>query len=113
MLRRRRQVPPLVRIVAVIVELFVAVLVADVAMVARAHRVVAELIGGDRMVRPLGFRLFERLMAACIGVLFVTVVVTALACAPDWGQVAGDFAVETTFGAWSMAESLSWCAKNR
>lgn len=27
----------------------------------------------------------------------------------DWGQVAGDFAVETTFGAWAMAENFTGC----
>lgn len=34
-----------------------------------------------------GFALFERLMAACIGVMFVCVIVTAGLLAPDWGAV--------------------------
>lgn len=31
-----------------------------------------------------GFRLFERVMSVCIGVMFVTVVATAVASGPDW-----------------------------
>ena len=27
----------------------------------------------------------------------------------DWGQVAGDFTVETTFGTWNLAENFSGC----
>ena len=40
------------------------------------------------LVRRGGYRLFERVMAACIGVMFLTVVVTAIASRPDWGAVA-------------------------
>jgi Mn2+/Fe2+ NRAMP family transporter len=35
-----------------------------------------------------GFRLFERLMSVCIGLMFVTVVTTACLLRPDWGQIA-------------------------
>ena len=35
-----------------------------------------------------GFRLFERIMATCIVVMFVTVVLTAVMISPDWGAVA-------------------------
>ncbi|AKQ66187.1 Manganese transport protein MntH [Myxococcus hansupus] len=35
-----------------------------------------------------GFRFFERLMAVCIGVMFVTVIVTAVASGPDWSAAA-------------------------
>ncbi len=35
-----------------------------------------------------GFRLFERIMAVCVGVMFVTVVVTAAMIGPDWMAVA-------------------------
>ncbi|MCA9174190.1 MAG: Nramp family divalent metal transporter [Planctomycetales bacterium] len=34
-----------------------------------------------------GYRLFERLMSVCIGVMFVTVVVTAAMVRPDWSEV--------------------------
>lgn len=34
-----------------------------------------------------GFRVFERLMSICIGVLFVSVLLTALLCRPDWSEV--------------------------
>ncbi|MDX1390365.1 MAG: Nramp family divalent metal transporter, partial [Acidobacteriota bacterium] len=42
-----------------------------------------------------GFRLFERLMAVCIGVMFVTVMVTAALIRPDWAAVAGGLAIPT------------------
>lgn len=35
-----------------------------------------------------GFRLFQRLMAACVGLMFVTVLTTAVLAAPGWGAVA-------------------------
>jgi Mn2+/Fe2+ NRAMP family transporter len=35
-----------------------------------------------------GFKLFEKLMSACIGLMFATVVVTAVMLKPDWGDVA-------------------------
>lgn len=35
-----------------------------------------------------GYRLFEKIMSACIAVMFVTVIVTALIVRPDWGTVA-------------------------
>ncbi|MFQ5491591.1 MAG: Nramp family divalent metal transporter [Phycisphaerae bacterium] len=35
-----------------------------------------------------GFRLFERLMSVCIGVMFVAVLTTALLCKPDWSAAA-------------------------
>jgi Mn2+/Fe2+ NRAMP family transporter len=39
------------------------------------------------LVRLGGFKLFEKVMAVCIGVMFVTVVITAAMVAPDWGEV--------------------------
>jgi len=35
-----------------------------------------------------GYRLFERVMAVCIGIMFFTVVITAIRLAPDWGALA-------------------------
>lgn len=35
-----------------------------------------------------GFRLFEKLMAACTGLMFVAVLFTAVASGPDWGAAA-------------------------
>ncbi|MCP3142888.1 Nramp family divalent metal transporter [Pyxidicoccus xibeiensis] len=35
-----------------------------------------------------GFRLFEKLMAACIGLMFFGVIFTAVASGPDWGAAA-------------------------
>lgn len=40
------------------------------------------------LVRAGGFKLFERAMAACIGVMFVTVVLTAALLRPGWADVA-------------------------
>ncbi len=42
-----------------------------------------------------GFRLFERLMAACVAVMVVTVVATALMIGPDWPAVARGLFVPT------------------
>jgi len=42
-----------------------------------------------------GFALFERLMAVCIGIMFVCVIVTAGLLAPDWGGVLHGLAVPT------------------
>ena len=39
------------------------------------------------LVRLGGYRLFEKVMAVCIGMMFVVVVVTAVALQPPWGQV--------------------------
>jgi Mn2+/Fe2+ NRAMP family transporter len=40
------------------------------------------------LVRRGGFRLFEKVMGACIAVMFVTVVATAVAVKPAWSAVA-------------------------
>ena len=42
-----------------------------------------------------GFRLFERMMSACIAVMFVTVMVTVVLIRPDWSAVAHGLAVPT------------------
>lgn len=39
------------------------------------------------LVRLGGFRLFERMMAVCIGIMFVTVVLVAAFSAPNWAEV--------------------------
>ncbi|HIE99789.1 MAG TPA: divalent metal cation transporter [Planctomycetes bacterium] len=39
------------------------------------------------LLRLGGFRLFERMMAVCIGVMFFTVVLVAALSAPDWAEV--------------------------
>ena len=39
------------------------------------------------LVRLGGFRLFERMMAICIGIMFVTVVLVAALSDPNWGEV--------------------------
>jgi Mn2+/Fe2+ NRAMP family transporter len=48
---------------------------------------------GVVLVRLGGYRLFERLMGGAIGLMFVTVVATALRVTPDWGAVAAGLAV--------------------
>lgn len=45
-------------------------------------------VAGVVLVRLGGFRLFERVMGGAIGLMFVTVVATAVWVAPDWGAVA-------------------------
>ena len=42
---------------------------------------------GVFLVRVGGFKLFEKIMAACIAVMFVTVLTTTWMLAPDWGAV--------------------------
>jgi Mn2+/Fe2+ NRAMP family transporter len=46
---------------------------------------VAHSLAGLALVRLGGFRLFERLMSACVGLMFLTVTATAILCRPDWG----------------------------
>jgi Mn2+/Fe2+ NRAMP family transporter len=53
---------------------------------------IAHAVAGAVLVWRGGFRLFERVMAACVGLMFVSVVVTALLLRPDWpALVAGLF----------------------
>ncbi|HUP42599.1 MAG TPA: Nramp family divalent metal transporter [Thermoanaerobaculia bacterium] len=53
----------------------------------------AHSAAGVVLVRLGGFRLFERVMGAAIGLMFVTVVATAVRVAPDWGAVAAGLLV--------------------
>ncbi len=48
-------------------------------------------IAGYLLVRYGSFRLFEKLMAVCIGVMFVTVLGTAVLMQPGWSAVAQGF----------------------
>jgi Mn2+/Fe2+ NRAMP family transporter len=50
-------------------------------------------LAGLVLVRVGGFKLFERLMSACIVVMFVSVMLTALLVGPDWFAVARGLAV--------------------
>jgi Mn2+/Fe2+ NRAMP family transporter len=49
---------------------------------------IASSLAGLALVLAGGFRLFEKVMNVCIGVMFVTVVVTAVLLCDDWGAVA-------------------------
>lgn len=66
-------------------------------------------VAGVGLVWLGGFRLFERLMAVCIGVMFVTVVITAVRLAPEWNAVVAGLALpripHATAGglAWTVA----------
>ena len=44
-------------------------------------------IVGLILIKRGGFRLFEKIMAVCIGVMFVTVVASAIMVAPNWGEI--------------------------
>lgn len=48
---------------------------------------VIHALAGLALVLVGGFRLFERLMSICIGVMFVAVMATALLIRPDWASV--------------------------
>lgn len=50
-------------------------------------------LAGLGLVLVGGFRLFERLMSIAVGVMFVTVVATAIALAPDWSAIASGLVV--------------------
>ena len=54
-----------------------------------------------------GFKLFERVMAMCIAVMFVAVLVTALLLVPDWGDLFGGMIVSPTIPDPS-GESFTW-----
>jgi Mn2+/Fe2+ NRAMP family transporter len=47
-----------------------------------AHSLIAVV-----MVRIGGYRLFEKVMSVCIAIMFCTVVATAIAIGPEWGEV--------------------------
>jgi Mn2+/Fe2+ NRAMP family transporter len=49
---------------------------------------IASSLVGLALVLAGGFGLFEKVMSACIGVMFLTVVVTAVLLCDDWGAVA-------------------------
>ena len=59
---------------------------------------------GYTLVRYGSFRLFELLMSACIGVMFVTVVLTVLLMGPDWAAIARGFipSVPAAGSAWLL-----------
>lgn len=59
---------------------------------------------GYALVRYGSFRLFELLMSACIGVMFVTVVLTVLLMGPDWAAIARGFipSVPASGSAWLL-----------
>lgn len=48
---------------------------------------VAQSLIAVALIELGGYRLFERVMKVCIGVMFITVVITAAAVRPDWGAV--------------------------
>lgn len=52
-------------------------------------------LAGLVLVRLGGFRLFERLMSACIAVMFVTVITTAVLMRPDWAAIGRGLIVPT------------------
>ncbi|HSP79787.1 MAG TPA: Nramp family divalent metal transporter, partial [Myxococcaceae bacterium] len=52
-------------------------------------------VAGLALVLRGGFGLFERLMSACIGVMFVAVLATAALSGPDWGAAAQGLLVPT------------------
>ncbi|WP_255217252.1 Nramp family divalent metal transporter [Myxococcus sp. AM010] len=60
----------------------------------RLWGVVHSLVGLG-LVWAGGFRFFERLMAACIGLMFVTVIFTAAASGPDWSAAARGLVLPT------------------
>lgn len=59
---------------------------------------IAHSLIGLVLVLVGGFKLFEKLMSACIALMFSTVVITAIMLKPDWGDVAAK--------QWSFISSL-------
>ena len=56
---------------------------------------VAHSVVGVALVLLGGYRLFEKLMAVFIGVMFVAVIATAVLIRPDWGAVAAGIVMPT------------------
>ena len=52
---------------------------------------IAHCLLGYTSVRYASFRVFEVLMSACIGIMFVTVVLTVFLMGPDWGAIGRGF----------------------
>jgi len=55
-----------------------------------------------------GFRLFERVMTACIAVMFVTVIVTGFAVGPDWAAAARGLLVPSIPPPHGDEHGLTW-----
>jgi len=56
---------------------------------------IAQSILGVALIRLGGYRLFEKMMSVCIGIMFVTVLATAVLIRPDWGSVLAGMTVPT------------------
>jgi len=56
---------------------------------------IAQSLLGLGLVWVGGFRLFERVMGVCIGLMFAAVIVTAVLTGPDWGAIARGLVVPT------------------
>ncbi|MCB9851975.1 MAG: Nramp family divalent metal transporter [Phycisphaerales bacterium] len=56
---------------------------------------VAHSLVGLTLVLAGGYRLFEKLMAICIGVMFVAVIATAVLIRPDWSAVGAGLIMPT------------------
>ena len=67
---------------------------------------IASSLAGVALVLAGGFPLFEKVMGLCIGVMFVTVVVTAILLCDDWGAVARGLAIPRIPDA--GGEGLGW-----
>ena len=66
---------------------------------------VVHSLAGAALVLWGGFRLFEIIMSVCIGIMFVTVLATAVLIEPEWGAVARGFVPSIPEGqaAWVLA----------
>lgn len=66
---------------------------------------IAHALIGLLLVRFGGFKLFEKLMTSFIVLMFVTVIVTAFFCRPDWGEVLRGLVVPRVV---SVPQSAVW-----
>ena len=78
---------------------------ADAATGKLVFGIVSSLVG-VALVLAGGFPLFEKVMGLCIGVMFVTVLVTAILLCDDWGAVARGLAIPRIPDA--GGEGLGW-----
>lgn len=59
----------------------------DSAAMAKVWFGILHSVVGAVLVLVGGFKLFQKIMSVCIGIMFVTVLVTAVLLQPDWGAV--------------------------
>jgi len=69
---------------------------------------IASSLAGLILVQLGGYRLFQKVMSACIAVMFATVVTTAFLIRPDWGEVIKGLVIPRIPHLFTDTNGLEW-----